>query len=63
MVLMCILSINCIMNRVRDFCGHGIGREMHMLPYVLHFANDYGGKMVKSISNEERMICRSSIYN
>ena len=51
------------MNRVRDFCGHGIGREMHMLPYVLHFANDHGGKMVKRSISEERMICRSSIYN
>jgi methionyl aminopeptidase len=23
---------------VRDYCGHGIGREMHEEPQVLHFA-------------------------
>ena len=28
--------------------GHGIGRDMHTLPYILHFANQYGGKMVRS---------------
>ena len=33
---------------VRDYCGHGIGRYMHMLPYILHFKNKWGGKMVKS---------------
>lgn len=25
-----------------------LARYMHMLPYILHFKNNYGGKMVKS---------------
>ena len=35
-------------NVVADYAGHGIGRDMHTLPYILHFANQYGGKMVRS---------------
>lgn len=23
----------------REFCGHGVGRNMHMQPLVLHFQN------------------------
>lgn len=41
-----------MMDSIKEYCGHGIGREMHMLPYILHFANGYSGKMVKS----ERMV-------
>lgn len=52
MDLMCKVFSPSMMNRVKEYCGHGIGREMHMLPYILHFANGYSGKMVKS----ERMI-------
>ncbi len=28
---------------VRDFCGHGIGREMHEAPQVLHFGRPGAG--------------------
>ena len=35
-------------NVVEDYCGHGIGRYMHMLPFVLHFDNQYGGKMMEN---------------
>lgn len=41
-------------NVVQDYAGHGIGRDMHMLPYILHFANNYGGKMVRSACSVRR---------
>lgn len=31
---------------VRDFCGHGIGDQFHMLPDILHFRNNYQGFMI-----------------
>ena len=48
MASMCILRVYHFTSSVRDYCGHGIGRYMHMLPYILHFKNKWGGKMVKS---------------
>lgn len=36
---------------VRDYCGHGIGREMHEEPQVLHF-----GKPGKGLSLKEGMV-------
>ena len=33
-----------------DYCGHGIGTDMHQLPYILHFENDYPGIMRTSMS-------------
>lgn len=32
-------------NVLYDYCGHGIGTDMHQLPYILHFENDYPGIM------------------
>ena len=32
---------------VRDFCGHGIGREFHTPPSVLHYGNKGEGLMIK----------------
>ncbi|ESQ80511.1 type I methionyl aminopeptidase [Asticcacaulis sp. YBE204] len=32
---------------VRDFCGHGIGREMHEAPQVLHFGRQGTGDILK----------------
>ncbi|MFT4955581.1 MAG: methionyl aminopeptidase [Brevundimonas sp.] len=32
---------------VRDFCGHGIGREMHEAPQVLHFGRPATGLTLK----------------
>ncbi|MGA9659690.1 MAG: type I methionyl aminopeptidase [Asticcacaulis sp.] len=32
---------------VRDFCGHGIGREMHEDPQVLHFGRAGTGEVLK----------------
>lgn len=32
---------------VRDFCGHGIGREMHEAPQVLHFGKPGTGMRLK----------------
>ena len=32
---------------VRDFCGHGIGREFHTAPSVLHFYNGEQGPELK----------------
>jgi methionyl aminopeptidase len=32
---------------VRDFCGHGIGREMHEAPQVLHFGKPGTGLKLK----------------
>ena len=40
--------VNRLKSSVEDYCGHGIGRYMHMLPFVLHFENQYGGKMMES---------------
>lgn len=31
---------------VRDYCGHGIGREMHELPQVLHWGKPQTGMML-----------------
>ncbi|MDB5421088.1 MAG: methionine aminopeptidase [Brevundimonas sp.] len=36
---------------VRDYCGHGIGREMHEAPQVLHF-----GKPGKGLTLREGMV-------
>jgi len=36
---------------VRDYCGHGIGREMHEEPQVLHF-----GKPGKGLTLQEGMV-------
>jgi methionyl aminopeptidase len=36
---------------VRDFCGHGIGREMHEAPQVLHF-----GKPGRGLTLKEGMV-------
>lgn len=30
---------------VRSFCGHGIGRQFHMLPDILHYRNNMPGNM------------------
>lgn len=30
---------------VRDFMGHGVGKELHGLPYIAHFRNDIPGTM------------------
>ena len=30
---------------VRDFMGHGVGKELHGLPYIAHFRNDMEGTM------------------
>ena len=27
-------------NVVHEFCGHGTGKYLHMLPFVLHYTND-----------------------
>lgn len=35
------------MSVVRDFCGHGIGREFHMDPHVLHFRSFRNGPKLK----------------
>jgi len=32
---------------VRDYCGHGIGREMHEEPQILHFGKPGTGLMLK----------------
>jgi methionyl aminopeptidase len=32
---------------VRDYCGHGIGREMHELPQVLHWGRPKTGLMLR----------------
>ena len=40
--------VNRLKHSVEDYCGHGIGKYMHMLPFVLHFDNQYGGKMMES---------------
>jgi methionyl aminopeptidase len=32
---------------VRDYCGHGIGREMHEPPQVLHFGKPQTGLMLR----------------
>jgi methionyl aminopeptidase len=32
---------------VRDYCGHGIGREMHEAPQVLHFGRPGTGDMLE----------------
>ena len=32
---------------VRDFCGHGIGREMHEEPSILHFGRAVTGQSLK----------------
>jgi methionyl aminopeptidase len=32
---------------VRDFCGHGIGREMHEAPQVLHFGKPGSGMRLR----------------
>ena len=32
---------------VRDFCGHGIGREMHEEPSILHFGRAGAGETLK----------------
>lgn len=32
---------------VRDYCGHGIGREMHEVPQVLHFGKPGSGLTLK----------------
>jgi len=32
---------------VRDFCGHGIGREFHTPPSVLHYGNIGEGQQIK----------------
>ena len=32
---------------VRDFCGHGIGREFHSAPNVLHFGRRGEGPLIK----------------
>lgn len=33
---------------VRDYCGHGIGREMHEEPSVLHFGRRGAGKKLRA---------------
>ncbi len=33
---------------VRDYCGHGIGREMHEEPQILHFGNAGAGVTLKA---------------
>jgi len=33
---------------VRDYCGHGIGREMHEAPQVLHFGRQGTGEVLKT---------------
>lgn len=32
---------------VRDYCGHGIGREMHEAPQILHFGKPGTGLVIK----------------
>ncbi|WP_294335888.1 type I methionyl aminopeptidase [uncultured Sphingomonas sp.] len=32
---------------VRDFCGHGIGREMHEAPDILHFGRTATGQVLR----------------
>jgi len=32
---------------VRDYCGHGIGREMHEEPSVMHFGRAGSGEVLK----------------
>ncbi|MDZ3745169.1 type I methionyl aminopeptidase [Pseudoglutamicibacter cumminsii] len=32
---------------LEDYCGHGIGSEMHMAPDVLNYAADYRGPRIK----------------
>lgn len=32
---------------VRDFCGHGLGREFHMAPNVLHYGRPGSGQVIK----------------
>jgi len=32
---------------VRDFCGHGIGREMHEDPQIMHFGRPGSGEVLK----------------
>ncbi|WP_043320157.1 type I methionyl aminopeptidase [Microbulbifer sp. HZ11] len=32
---------------VREYCGHGIGREMHEAPQVLHFGRQNTGEILK----------------
>lgn len=55
--------VSLFQSRVEDYCGHGIGHSMHMLPYILHFDNQYGGKMMESCSTEEGMTRRPSIHD
>jgi methionyl aminopeptidase len=35
---------------VDDFTGHGIGTEFHMLPYIVHTPNTYGGLMEEGMT-------------
>lgn len=45
----------------RTFCGHGIGATFHMLPYVLHFANeDPSVLQVGQVLTIEPILCRGS---
>eukprot|EP00794_Sanderia_malayensis_P003330 gene3330-3819_t len=43
------------------FCGHGIGKEFHSDPQILHYANNYPGKMWPGMTfTIEPVICEGS---
>ncbi|WP_231759263.1 type I methionyl aminopeptidase [Microbulbifer elongatus] len=38
---------HCGYSVVREYCGHGIGREMHEAPQVLHFGRPHTGEVLQ----------------
>lgn len=43
---------------VRSFTGHGVGRDFHHLPFILHYRNDYAGELVPGmVFTIEPMFC------
>ncbi len=35
---------------VVDYCGHGIGREIHEPPHILHHVNDMPGELIEGMT-------------
>ena len=34
---------------VREYCGHGVGRDFHMHPYIHHYRNELPGEMAEGM--------------
>ena len=50
-----------LIRSVRDFVGHGIGKEMHMQPPIFHFPVRMGGEMMRS-SCCARVSCVDQVF-